>query len=115
MVNGKFKCLGSTQHLKSKFGEGYTVSLKVSGDKAAMDDVQKKIVSIFGESASLKETHLNQIEYQIGANFPISKIFKELEIMKKSKKLEDYSVTQTTLDQVFIRFARTQMDLYEKS
>ncbi|XP_065198795.1 phospholipid-transporting ATPase ABCA1-like, partial [Sycon ciliatum] len=29
MVNGQFKCLGSIQHLKSKFGQGYTIMLKV--------------------------------------------------------------------------------------
>ena len=31
MVNGRFKCIGSTQHLKSRFGEGYTVTLRVKG------------------------------------------------------------------------------------
>lgn len=30
MVNGQFRCLGSTQHLKSKFGEGYTVIAQLS-------------------------------------------------------------------------------------
>ncbi|KAJ8939521.1 hypothetical protein NQ314_011088, partial [Rhamnusium bicolor] len=29
MVNGIFKCLGSTQHLKHKFAEGYTVTIKI--------------------------------------------------------------------------------------
>lgn len=29
MVNGEFKCLGSTQHLKSKFGEGFVLTLKL--------------------------------------------------------------------------------------
>ncbi len=31
MVNGRFKCLGSTQHLKNRFGEGYTVTVRVQG------------------------------------------------------------------------------------
>lgn len=30
MVNGKFKCLGSPQHLKSKFGQGYTLQVKMA-------------------------------------------------------------------------------------
>ena len=30
MVNGKFKCIGSIQHLKSRFGQGYTVMLKIN-------------------------------------------------------------------------------------
>jgi ATP-binding cassette, subfamily A (ABC1), member 3 len=29
MVNGSFKCLGSTQHLKAKFGRGYILIAKV--------------------------------------------------------------------------------------
>ena len=29
MVNGQFKCLGSAQHLKNKFGQGYTLIAKV--------------------------------------------------------------------------------------
>ena len=32
MVNGQFKCLGSIQHLKSKFGKGYTLILKSKKD-----------------------------------------------------------------------------------
>lgn len=39
MVNGQFKCLGSPQHLKSKFGSGYTLLAKVhtEGDFGEMD------------------------------------------------------------------------------
>ena len=29
MANGEFKCLGSLQHLKTKFGEGYTLIVKI--------------------------------------------------------------------------------------
>jgi hypothetical protein len=28
-VNGQFKCLGSTQHLKSKFGKGFVMNVKI--------------------------------------------------------------------------------------
>lgn len=29
MVNGNFKCIGTPQHLKSKFGEGYEIEIKI--------------------------------------------------------------------------------------
>lgn len=29
MVNGEFKCLGSTQHLKSKFSKGFFLTIKI--------------------------------------------------------------------------------------
>ena len=39
MVNGQFKCLGSIQNLKSKFGKGY--SLVVKCKKMSDDNVAK--------------------------------------------------------------------------
>jgi len=29
MVNGELRCLGGPQHLKSRFGQGYTIEIKV--------------------------------------------------------------------------------------
>ena len=29
MVNGQFKCVGASQHLKDKFGEGFSLMVKV--------------------------------------------------------------------------------------
>lgn len=29
MVNGEFKCLGSTQHLKNKFSNGFWITIKL--------------------------------------------------------------------------------------
>jgi ATP-binding cassette subfamily A (ABC1) protein 3 len=29
MVNGQFKCFGSSQHIKDKFGTGYEIELKI--------------------------------------------------------------------------------------
>ena len=34
MVNGQFMCLGTTQHLKHRFGGGYTLQIKVLRDTA---------------------------------------------------------------------------------
>lgn len=34
MVNGQFMCLGTTQHLKNRFGGGYTLQIKVKNDSA---------------------------------------------------------------------------------
>lgn len=40
MVNGKFRCLGSPQQLKSKFGEGYTLTAQISiADSETEDDI----------------------------------------------------------------------------
>ena len=33
MVNGQFKCLGSIQHLKNRFGSGYTLTIRCDEGK----------------------------------------------------------------------------------
>lgn len=33
MVNGEFKCLGSTQHLKNKFSKGFFLTIKIGVDR----------------------------------------------------------------------------------
>ena len=37
MVEGSFKCFGSVQHLKNKFGKGYEIEFKVDMDKLQRD------------------------------------------------------------------------------
>ena len=41
MVNGQFQCLGNIQHLKNKFGTGYSLVIKTKRDLHQLDLVQK--------------------------------------------------------------------------
>ena len=113
MVNGQFKCLGSTQHLKNKFGEGYTLLAKVKGINNSEIEANVNNLITFVESTFsrtvLKDIHQGYVHYQI-SSFDISwsKIFGIMEQAKEDYHLEDYSVSQTTLEQVFINFARAQ-------
>ncbi len=40
MVNGQFRCLGGPQHLKNKFGQGFSVIIKL--DRTLDDTSDKK-------------------------------------------------------------------------
>jgi ATP-binding cassette subfamily A (ABC1) protein 3 len=53
MVNGEFKCLGSTQHLKNKFSRGFVLTIK-AGKEVVTDRL----------------THLNQIKTFVRRTFP---------------------------------------------
>lgn len=50
MVNGKFKCLGSAQHLKNRYGDGYTVTLKVDGERPCIKPVTRWFSHTFPHS-----------------------------------------------------------------
>lgn len=44
MSEGHFKCLGSQQHLKTKFGNGYTLVIKLNNSFG--DELSEKIKNI---------------------------------------------------------------------
>ncbi|XP_063003331.1 phospholipid-transporting ATPase ABCA7 [Elgaria multicarinata webbii] len=108
MVNGRFQCLGSVQHLKNKFGDGYTIVLRVSGSNPELGPVEKFIRDSF-PSIVLKEKHHGTLQYQLpSCNVSLAKIFSILSAHRSNYHIEDYSVSQTTLDQVFVHFAKDQ-------
>ncbi|XP_043916268.1 phospholipid-transporting ATPase ABCA1-like [Protopterus annectens] len=110
MVNGQFKCLGSIQHLKNRFGDGYTVIVKVDGSPPNLKPVEDFVKASFPGSV-LKEKHHNTLHYQLPSNeSSLSKIFSAFTTNKESLSIEDYTVSQTTLDQVFVNFAKHQTE-----
>ena len=50
MVNGKFKCLGSTQHLKDRFGDGYIVVIRIKGSLPNMEPIKNFMEETFENS-----------------------------------------------------------------
>ena len=103
MVNGKFKCLGSPQHLRSKFGNGIKLAIRLENE-ANKQDLIEFIERSFVES-SIQESHKNLFEFVI-KNVKLSEIFGKIERNRETLQIKDYSVSQTTLDQIFINFAR---------
>ncbi|XP_077983290.1 phospholipid-transporting ATPase ABCA3-like [Glandiceps talaboti] len=114
MVNGQFKCLGSTQHLKSKFGSGYTLMVKVE-QTVGTQPIKDFVTQAFPVSKLLEE-HMGMLHYQIDDNtLTWSYIFGQIEGNKEQLQLIDYSVSQTSLDQVFVNFAKGQHSEDKKS
>uniref|UniRef100_H2YX24 ABC transporter domain-containing protein n=1 Tax=Ciona savignyi TaxID=51511 RepID=H2YX24_CIOSA len=100
MVNGSFKCIGSPQHLKNRYGEGYTITVKVSDGTENLENVQAFIQEAF-PNCVVKESHSSMIMYQVPLeDMNLSFLFDEMERNKSRLSIEDYSVNQTTLDEV---------------
>ncbi|MED6292639.1 ATP-binding cassette sub- A member 1 [Characodon lateralis] len=110
MVNGRFRCLGGVQHLKNRFGDGYTIILRVAGPDPNLRSVMEFIEQELPGS-TLKEKHRNMLQYQLSSSLTsLARIFSLLSKNKEALSIEDYSVSQTTLDQVFVNFAKDQSD-----
>jgi ATP-binding cassette, subfamily A (ABC1), member 3 len=58
MANGKLRCLGSAQHLKTKFGKGYQLELKVDTTGKDDEDLRKYLVALARSKSAVDEEQL---------------------------------------------------------
>ncbi|XP_075745344.1 uncharacterized protein LOC119178525 [Rhipicephalus microplus] len=110
MVNGQLCCIGSPQYLKHKFGAGFTVTIRMAENVKDWKQAIKCLITHF-PAASLKAQHFNIMEFSLPSKqTSLSSVFKFLEKNSSDLSILDFSVSQTTLDQVFVNFARQQCD-----
>nr|XP_044248856.1 LOW QUALITY PROTEIN: phospholipid-transporting ATPase ABCA1-like [Drosophila takahashii] len=117
MVNGEFKCLGSTQHLKNKFSKGLILKIKLRRD---LKDLGRRERDIFAVKAFVREKYPDSIlrDDTVGLltfYIPLtavkwSRIFGTMERNRQQLNVEDYSVSQTTLEEIFLEFAKNQRE-----
>ena len=130
MVNGQLQCIGNNQHLKNKFGDGYQLDLDLSFESIDDDDnnnndekmteqrdnevlqgIIKKLEITFGENIKLIEHNGNRMSFELprDINMRLGQMFNILEEMKENEFKDiiiSYALSQTTLEQVFLRMAK---------
>uniref|UniRef100_A0A2C9LXB5 ABCA1-4-like C-terminal R2 regulatory domain-containing protein n=1 Tax=Biomphalaria glabrata TaxID=6526 RepID=A0A2C9LXB5_BIOGL len=108
MVDGKIKCIGSPQHLKHKFGDGYNVTIH-KGHKL-LTNISHDFVNRFPGSV-VKRNHQSSITLQVPtASCSLADVLTFLQAEQRVKNIGFYSLTQTTLDSVFVNFAQDQLE-----
>lgn len=112
MVKGQLRCIGTSAHLKNKYGDGFTLELKlVDGTGPAGVTAIKEFMTATFHSPLLTEEYAGRLAYKIPTQqqtIPTGTVFRALEEQKAAGLLEEYSFSQTTLEQVFIEFAKEQ-------
>ncbi len=106
MTNGRLQCLGTSQHLKTKFGKGYQLSVK--SEVGGQDTVKSFISSRFPD-ASIIEEHGQNLRFRIPRDKyapSISAVFRAFESDKQNSGVLAYSVSETDLEQLFIQFVK---------
>ncbi|KAL1437905.1 hypothetical protein MTO96_048592 [Rhipicephalus appendiculatus] len=130
MVNGCLCCLGSPQHLKNKFGSGYSIMIKVAGAKPSVTSLtslsshSSKDESLGTEVDGVKSymqarlpgieligAHNGLLEFHLSApDLSWAEVFDVMDQAKGVFNVADYSVAQLTLEQVFLHFAMLQRE-----
>ncbi|KAJ7401602.1 ATP binding cassette subfamily A member 5 [Pitangus sulphuratus] len=111
LVSGQLRCIGTVQHLKSKFGRGYFLEMKLkeTADVQQVEYLQSQILHIF-PNANRQESFASILAYKIPKEDvqSLSHSFSKLEEVKHAFNIEDYSFSQATLEQVFVELAKEQ-------
>ena len=114
MIRGQLRAFGSSQELKSTHGDGFQVMVRVSEDSMSSADAFGDIDGLMdsmSDSGSVKSELSGHTmkRYEIpGADSDLATIFETVEAKKGELGIVDFSVSQTSLEDVFIKFARLQ-------
>ena len=113
MVGGRLRCMGSAQQLRARYGQGFTISMKLKRNNQQDPEYEKRIahaISSLFPSAVVTDRHETLLTYRVpDPRLLWSKLFEGMEQLARQFNLEDYTVSDTTLEQIFIGFARNSV------
>jgi len=109
MKMGEMVSLGDSLHLRSTHGTGFhlELALKKGSDPSCAENAKDFILSHF-LTANLIEEHGTLLNYEVprDAITSLARAFRLLETNKERLSIEDYSLSQSTLEQVFLKQIR---------
>ncbi|XP_075729725.1 ATP-binding cassette sub-family A member 2-like [Rhipicephalus microplus] len=112
MDAGKLQCLGSLGKLKEKFGKGYTLTIKTYPDKrldyAYQQDVTHDVCKAFQE-AEVVYCYEGVLEFRmLRVHMLLSDMFLRMARIKHRHKLQDFYISDTSLEQIFKSVTRKE-------
>jgi len=109
MAAGRMRVLGSPQHLKARHGGGYRVELKPAADSesAAFEAAMSQLVQEHFSEAKRVQSHQGTLLFEVDNRFALARVFGAFEGAKATHGLETFTMSQTSLEDVFLRVAET--------
>jgi ATP-binding cassette subfamily A (ABC1) protein 3 len=106
MKLGEMVCLGDSQHLRSAHGTGFLLELSLRTPDAV--DEAKQFVAATFPGAVIVDEHATMLNYEIPKNSisRLSAAFRTMEQAKQKLQIVDYALSQSTLEQVFLKQIR---------
>jgi len=102
MASGRLRCLGTPLHLKHKFGSGFQLAVTYLGSKDAVIEFVQALV----KNAKLVEAKLKVLRFLLPREeTQVSHIFKMMEENRAKYHITEWSFSETSLDEVFLRIA----------
>jgi ABC-type multidrug transport system ATPase subunit len=132
MVGGRLRCLGSPAHLKAVHGANFQLDLNVPVGE--QQDIFQEAMLQRWPNAKCIEAHGNALKFRLprvqtpavhssvsGASsdssslatavavpLSVGSVFRWVESIKDDMRVSEYSVSETTLEQIFVGYAKQQ-------
>ncbi|KAF9018949.1 hypothetical protein CPC16_011027 [Podila verticillata] len=113
MTEGQLRCIGTSLHLKELYGSGFRLSVtsKPGRLQEACQSIEEKVLSGRPFKRTDKFTNATVFDFDIGqasneageSKGELSTIFKSLLQREQFPDVEDWGISQTTLEDVFIK------------
>ena len=110
MAKGRFRCLGSSMFLKNRYGVGYTLTITKKVNTGSAEN-SNRVTQLVQESVPDAVT-LGDVAAEISFRLPqnsntvFKSLFASLDGKLNELNLENYSISVTTLEEVFLRVSR---------
>ncbi|EKX50273.1 hypothetical protein GUITHDRAFT_85440 [Guillardia theta CCMP2712] len=143
MSKGSLRCIGSVQSLKSRFGRGLVLQVKLPAASRAL--LRMRLEELLREKLPAAEVKEEEQEQEQGASssskmlssgsssnntnsiftlhvqmkeqatepstqMPLADLFAAMETWKEEMNIEDYCISQVSLEQVFLKVTQTSED-----
>ena len=113
IIKGELKCIGNIQDIKSNYGNGFTLLVKITLN-AEQNELIKRFSSFILKKykyVELKENRDGFLNFHLKENsFNLfSNIFELMEEQKERFSIEYFTITQTNLEQIFLNFHQAKL------
>mmetsp|Transcript_32 Transcript_32/g.58 ORF Transcript_32/g.58 Transcript_32/m.58 type:complete len:1981 (-) Transcript_32:168-6110(-) len=106
MARGELQCIGSPQHLKTKFGKGFTLTVnlikKPGNESTNNEDLTTFVRTVLNGCLLSSINATRKFVIQRDQSIHISHIFKQMELNKARLGVREWGLSMSTLEDVFI-------------
>ncbi|CAD8075622.1 unnamed protein product [Paramecium sonneborni] len=113
MIAGQFKCLGSPQYLRQKYSKGYQIQIKHNNlNSDQIQEIAMIVVKMFPKSSRMEDKRTGFIIFQFeDEEFSFFKTYQFFEKLINEKIIEDFQITQNSLENKFIHLSKIQQEI----
>ncbi|CDW86996.1 abc transporter family protein [Stylonychia lemnae] len=122
MVEGRFRDFGTPAYLKQQHGKGYQLKIELYSRKHELeiDDIIKAKLPFCKKMELSQQDKIGMLSYnfdelidyqnirELGQKYKIVHLFKFITQMLEEKKIKDFTLSKSTLEEVFQHFAKSE-------